>query len=51
MVNGVNVNVVAVPGWSGRVTGKARGCDTALQLEREQDGFESARESGLSLRP
>ena len=38
MVNGVNVDVVAVPGWSGRVTGKARGCDTALQLEHEQEG-------------
>ncbi len=45
MVNGV----VAIPGWSGRVTGKVRGCDTTLQLEREQDGFESARESDFYL--
>ncbi len=37
MVNGVKVNIVAVPGWSGRVTGKARDCDTAVQLEREQE--------------
>jgi hypothetical protein len=35
--------VVAVPGWSGRVTGNDKGCATALRLEREQNGSESAR--------
>ncbi len=33
--------VVAVPGWSGRVTGNDRSCATALQLEGEQNGSES----------
>ena len=30
------------------MTGNARGCDTALQLEREQNGFDNTRENGFS---